>query len=520
MSSKLWTLDTEDDSKGNPIIINFYDGHEHFTFPSTQKALDWLINQTGPIEIWAVNCEYDLNNLFGKADELLCERTYLKSSFVKARLVGIPKLRVEFRDTLRHWKIGVAEMGLRLGFPKLDADFKHMKYDEKNITYCRRDTEITHRWVTAQKLEYAKIGADLKATIGSSAMSLWKNAYGGDAGKLSLRHRERCAKALRGGRVEIFKTGLVHGKIDCYDINSMYPYVMSHFPYPEIGSQHEPRIPDFNSEGVAWVRIDYPANIKIPCLPVRRSSLMFPVGKIEGAFCYPEIRQALADGAKVTRFSWAVEFRRTCRPFDDYVNDLYNKRKVSKDPLERDSLKGFMNNLFGKFGAKGEIEIIRGIERKVRNPPSPDANKIWAAYVTSYARLHLLKALRAHQDEILYCDTDSMYLLDAENVKTGNELGEWKHEGTWGTAHFRLPKVYMLEERGERQFKCKGVKKKNAEQFFDGLEVEYDSPIRFRESFSRGIKPNVWIKKTRQIHHQYDKRVLFPDGSTAPLVLA
>jgi hypothetical protein len=509
----IWAYDTEDDSKGKVKMLNFYNGLKHYTFKKPDESIEFLINEVRQATMWACNAEYDLNNLMGESDGLLCERTYLKTSFIKARIVNAPGVNIEFRDTLRHWKMGVAAMGEKLGFKKLP-------FDPDSVEYCQRDTEIVYRWVIRQQKEYEKLGAPLQATIGSSAVKLWKGRYDGNPGKISKGMKEQVSHALRGGRVEIFNTNLVHGRIDGYDINSMYPFVMKNNEYPDPSTAHRTDgEPDFNSEGVAEVTFDYPKNIGIPCLPVRRQTLLFPVGKFTGSFCYPEIRQALKDGAKILKVGRAIEFGGLCRPFDGYITDLYGRRVASKDDIQRDTLKLLMNNLYGKFGAKSSIEIVRGLTRSVKEMPSKDANMIWAAYVTSYARLHLLAALRKNEKHLLYCDTDSMYLLNAPVTKSGTALGEWKHEGTWGTAHFVLPKVYMLQREGQKFYKCKGVKKANAEQFFQGYEVEFDSPIRFRESFSRGIKPNVWVKKTRQLHHKYDKRIILKSGATRPIVL-
>ena len=61
------SLDTEDDSKGNVTIIDFFDGAHHHTFTGKELREDaWYFLQCYQPEIcWACNLEYDLINLYG-----------------------------------------------------------------------------------------------------------------------------------------------------------------------------------------------------------------------------------------------------------------------------------------------------------------------------------------------------------------------------------------------------------------------------------------------------------------------
>ena len=517
LSSNFLSLDTEDDSKGNVKIIDFYDGKKHITFTGKDcqsEATAWLIdsNPPGSIDVWACNAEYDIVNLLGTHIGLIAELTYLKSAFVKARI--LPKYHnggVHFYDTLRHWKLGVAGMGEKLGFRKL-------KFDPDSVVYCQRDAEIVHRFVAAQMKNYAALGAETKATIGATALALFKSKYAKESYMRPRTHGyEKLAQAIHGGRVEIFRTGIVEGTIRCYDVNSMYPAVMRAAKFPVVDSGFFTQYPDFGREGVAHLDVTYPANIDIPGLAIKHENkLIFPVGRLRGYWSYPEIRQAIKDGASIKKIHWSYEYARVCEPFTDFITDLYDRRKRSKDELERDTLKLLMNNLFGKFGESSEIELRTGTDIIKRPNHSKHANLIWSIYVTSYARLALLGILRSVKG-LLYCDTDSIFTVNHE-LSTGEELGELKLEGTWQRGHFVLPKTYILWGDSPK-YRAKGVPKAKAKDFFENYEAEWLSPVRYRESFRRELKPNLWIRKTRRLKHKYEKRLILPGGSTKPLNL-
>lgn len=90
------------------------------------------------------------------------------------------------------------------------------------------------------------------------------------------------------------------------------------------------------------------------------------------------------------------------------------------------------------------------------------------AYVTSYARLVLLDALRkqAEKGTVYYCDTDSIVCSQSMPPEMVNdkEIGKWDLEGELYSGLFLQPKVYY-EDKGEREtIKFKGVSKKTQAQ--------------------------------------------------------
>jgi hypothetical protein len=536
-------LDTEDDSKGSVFCINFYDGVEHFTFTDQDTALRWLCERPGHIEVWATNLGYDLNNLFCGFLEKL-EITYVESRIISARII---KAQVYFRDTLNHWKLSVEEMGRRIGLRKI----KTRAF--KNVAYCRRDTEITFKFIMAMKKEYEKIGCTLKATIGATALEYFYSKFCQRPNKeqvMSLEELLFCKKGYYGGRTEIFYTKPIEGNIQYFDINSLYPSVMRDFEFPKLESRHWVRAPDFSKEGMVHASIQSASN-KIPYLPWRgNKGLLFPNGNIEGHYTYFEIRKALELDYKICKIHKALEFREKVRPFVSFVETLYAARlkaQSENDELLSNSTKLILNNLYGKF-AQGNMYsqltpytdptkvegVVYGnlILNKIKGKYPLHTNAIWSCYVTAYARHRLYQGLSLVENDgglLIYCDTDSI-IFESEKkiIKPSNRLGEFKLEGEYKYAHFKLPKLYcLIPKKGKWIFKAKGIPIKSAANYFKKGKAKFRRPYKLKESLRRNLSPkkihelipNYWEMNEKETKSIYDKRIIHSNGTTSPVVL-
>ena len=501
----IWTFDTEDDSKGNMLLVDFYDGKKHYTFTSAEEAVSWLVEEVDEAEIWATNLGYDLSHLFYNIPG------FIKISYAGSRVISarIPKSKIVFRDTLNHWKISVAEMGKRIGHEKLEAELfddpTRKPTIEELTRRCQRDTEIPHRFVTAMKEKYSAIGMNLKATIGASALDHFYNTSFTKRPLENIFEKpelEFMKKAVYGGRTEVFftkpivsrdhlkllkkraKTDLeakaelasykdafvTDGKVRCYDFNSMYPDALARNEFPVLDGWYWTEKPDWSKDGIAEVTVESPPNMHIPFLPCyAEGNLYFPTGTFRTFVTYPEIREALSLGYKLIKSHDAIEFPTRYRPFEKYIIGLYERRnieKAKKDELASETFKLIMNNIFGKFGQGNEkTELIpldfkklakhkciiledKFILRTIEENFPPHTNMIWSAYTTAYSRIKLWKKLmEAHErsEMLVACDTDSVFAVSVENLfGDSKELGELKLEGTFNACHFKGLKHYKL----------------------------------------------------------------------------
>lgn len=568
MSHDHFAIDTEDDSNGHVTIVNVFDGVRHttwvrkpgedfddFRFP----IWDWLYRhatvkwQKGKphgrapysgftrrvLTIWACNTEYDLINLFGgQWLGKLCTLQYVSSGLLRATCVD---RHITFLDTLRHWPMSVEQMGGYLGLPKLDADFQ-------SVEYCRRDTEIVWRFVDAMLSRYDALGLTLKATLPSMALQLFKKKfYRKEFKALPAALVEKYREGYYGGRVEVYRFGYVPGPIRHYDVNSLFPSVMVDGAFPDLSHYRITQNPDWaNAEGMADVTIRLPET-DYPALPMRGSEdMVYAWGTMRGMWPYPEIRQALTDGAVIETVHGAYQHARGPTPFREYVHYCYEQRGRAQHEMDNVVWKLFMNSLYGKFGQRAELDMIYDDRfMKIESEPSPAANVIWAAYVTCLARVRLLSYLR-QTTACYYTDTDSLFTPD--QLPTSRELGRLKLEGVYTGMEAKGNKMYAVDlapeevaklppkeriryhaDRGDgslTRYKAKGVQKAEvkdgklvsdaARDFIRTGRALYRKPIRFRESRRVFLTPNVWMEMEKRREAVYTKRQMLDDGRTAP----
>lgn len=501
--------------------INFFDGERHYSFDRFERAIEWLLDQRG--DFWAVNLEYDMINVFNALLDQVCVLTYGGFGLLKATLYGKP---VRFYNTLRHWPLSVEEMGERLGYPKLP-------FEPTNLDYCKRDTEITWRFVGEMLKRYDELGMmNVGATLPSTALKFFLGSFCPVHHERheSLEIWDRLTECRYGGRCEVFYTHPVESAVHEYDINSSYPYAMQSQEFPDLLTINtSPAVAQFHKAGMARITVKAP-DLEFPVLPHKdpeSHKLLFPVGTLTGTWTYPEIRLALEQGYRILQVHNCIEYEPMPSPFKDYIDFLYRRRLEvkGKDELMSYTLKIAMNSTFGKFGEEGELQVVSKGKRYTLSQVPRHSNMIWAAYILAYGRIQLYRYMQAAAEKgrVLYCDTDSVFVRSRSKPfgEGSKELGALAYKGTYYYAHFKLPKLYRVDDH----YKAKGVpldkrtadnERLKREFFYDGV-AEFLKPYRFMEAKKLKEVPNVWRECTKQLNSNYDKREVLPDGSTLPL---
>jgi len=520
-----WAFDTEDNSQGRVYWVNFFNGTQHVSFDHPHRAIEWVLDQSG--DFWAVNLEYDMINVFSALMDKICVLTYGGFGLLKGTVYGKP---IKFFNTLRHWPLSVEEMGAYLGYPKLP-------FDPTNLDYCKRDTEITWRFVGEMLARYEELGMDqVGATLPSTALKFFVNRFCRVHYERhpSIKVWDRLARARFGGRCEVFHTWPVESAVHEYDINSSYPYAMKTQQFPNLESiRLTVKNPDWTKAGVACVTVISPDQ-EFPVLPYKHpetKKLLFPIGAFRGCWTYPEIRLALSKGYRIKAFHDAIEYEPMPSPFHDYIDFLYQRRLEvkEKDPLMGYTLKIAMNSTFGKFGEEGDLQIIsRGKKHTLSQVPR-HSNMIWAAYILAYGRMQLYEHMTRASEKgtLLYVDTDSVFVRSKVRPfgDGSSRLGQLGYKGTYHYAHFKLPKLYRVDDH----YKAKGVpldrraekgeeERLKREFFYDGI-AEFLKPYRWLESKKLREQANVWREVTKQCNAAYDKRELRKRGATWPLTI-
>lgn len=311
-----------------------------------------------------------------------------------------------------------------------------------------------------------------------------------------------------GGRTEVF-TPLLQGDKEIngfhYDVNSLYPFVCGAFEYP-IG------VPSFytNTTKISYIwrfwlqkhrglgfikaKVFIPKQ-KIPPLPSRLDKLCFLTGYIEGTWTFNELEYAVKNcGVKIVEFIEMIFFKNTFpvyRNFMKVFGDMKEEASKNKNVALTAFSKLIMNTAYGwtcmSRDDKSELDYIEKIDKYIGSDRLISYDKELGfcevksivrtetiqvqigAYVTSYARLVLLDALRkqAEKGEVYYCDTDSIVCEKpmSEDMVNNVVIGKWKEENVLKKGLFLQPKLYTEQTAEEYHFKFKGVTKERQKSF-------------------------------------------------------
>lgn len=419
--------------------------------------------------------------------------------------------------------------------------------EECETCYLKRDTEIVYNYIDLFQKEINALGGEMKNTLASTAMDLFRRRFLKREYKTPFKERnEWCRVAYFGGRVEPIKRGMVEG-VNIYDINSLYPYVMREFAYPDpntlIGIREglsESVIYDY--EGVSEVSIEVPP-MHLPPLPFRfNEKLFFPIGKLKGRWTHVELRAAVERGCVIHKVHWTLYTTETCTPFIDYVETLYSLRlryKAKKDPREF-IVKIMLNSLYGKFAQRpdaglqklesiskffnaddkagydfvvydNEVYARSGTEQ--RKQPSY-INVLWACYVTAYARLTLYEYMLNAGDNLAYVDTDSVFIQGT--LETSTDLGGMKLEYANVDVNIIAPKLYQISQNGEViRSKVRGVPSNYQETFMSEGQVSFMKALGFFEAAKRKLTPSQWIEVSKSMQIITPKRHYYSGERTS-----
>ena len=525
---------------------NYKIKHIEAFFTNQEEFTDFLMdlrkpNQKEiPTKIILFNASYDYWFLMKitKDDDLLTNGSNIITGKLKNGIPIMDLTNLTRQGSLEDWIGHIKEEMNKYGLYKKES----LEDLEKRV---KSDVKAT--WILGNYLEnffVKEMGIPLKLTIASAARYLFSLRFFTDYWQreekdLYLSEYER--KAYRGGRVEAF----IRGKEDIkgYDVNSMYLSVMQKELIPDPNSakyvNYPPNLPK-NTLYIADVTVKVPKQ-HIPPLPTidpETKKLIFPIGTFRGHFASPELDYAIKEcGVKIIKIHSYIKYKGK-HYFKDYAEFIWKKRKEYKDKHNKGMdilIKYLGNTLYGGFGQKnketffGKLEDLSLTDRKEKlritningvkyvtttTDEGEDSKHTFPCvpvFIASYARVLLLKALRANSESLIYTDTDSMKLRkEAIGVVIGDGLGEWGYEGEEKGLDFYKPKMY-----GD---KCKGVPKRAKLVFEDKTKkiFEYEKPNKMRESFRRGLMPALWNKITKEVSKIDDKRIWINDKESLP----
>lgn len=468
--------------------------------------------------------------------------------------------------------------------------FMNVSPDEDVLNYyLELDCRSLHKILTII-MEIAHIDLEELVrcpTTASLAMKVYKSGHADDYEEATStnyhgafgRHLESFVRlAYYGGRTEVFTPELTDGYH--YDVNSLYPYVMKSNRYPvgfalylEDAKEASRKYAFWKRRrigaGIAEATVIVPKDMHIPPLPYRAytgklsGKLLFPVGTLEGVWTFDELAFAEELGCEVTDIRQATYWRKTAAVFTEFVS-YWEEIKNTSQGAKRVFAKLVQNSLYGKFGMARERASLADISKLDELMANHEPYDVYhnreldirfvsfiteskaqyiqphlAVFVTSHARILLLKGLLAQQESgtVSYCDTDSIAgtsLMPEEDVHD-KEYGKWKLEGEVIEGIFLQPKLYAERYKdGEVTIRGKGIprdilNKLSYDDYKEWLEVIKDGKqerieifkdYEARKKFVTMLKKNEDFDTMQLLHKSINilaaqKRIMDYDNNTS-----
>ena len=478
---------------------------------------------------------------------------FINEKMFKGRLKQNGRHKVYLADSSGMWAgLSLSRIADEVGLPRLPApetlvrrrpgqeDYRHaVAIGELGVQdYTLQESRIVRGAMSLLQQEIHNLGGALKSTLPATAMDLFRRRYLDDEYWTPFVYRNEFARrAYYGGRCEPFALGW-WDCVNVYDFHSHYPAQMLGNDFPNPNTTIGPRQPGklawiMEKAGASDCTVDVPHS-KYPVLPYRVGwQVFYPVGTFRGTWCHNELRYAIEQGVRIRQVHATLYSEDTVSPFDGYVRDLWEKRKVLKAQGSPRALiyKLLLNSLSGKFGQRLEgglreletmeayergghrrgtefLELRRMIYAKVLIPTTriPDYIIVpWAAYITAYARIALHQAMLNAPGPILYVDTDSIMCFS--DLETGDDLGDLSLQAKGATVDLIAPKMYdLVFETGERSPVAKGVPTSLAGEYCTYKEVEYWKALNWCEAARMKLDPSVWVKVKKRAMLDRPKR--------------
>ncbi len=238
-------------------------------------------------------------------------------------------------------------------------------------------------------------------------------------------------------------------------------------------------------------------------------------------------------GVRIRQVHATLYSEKTVSPFTGYVTDLWQAReKLKAQGSPRQIVyKLLLNSLSGKFGQREEgslfelqsvndwitagrpvgtefLELRKTVYAKVPVPVKrlPDYIIVpWAAYITSYGRIELHKAMLDVPGPVLYVDTDSIHAYGS--LPTGNKLGDLGLQAEGCCVDYIAPKMYdLVFSTGERSPVAKGVPSEVQGSYCTYKEVEYWHALGWLEAARYKLDPSVWVEMKKKVRWADPKR--------------
>jgi hypothetical protein len=314
-------------------------------------------------------------------------------------------------------------------------------------------------------------------------------------------------KSFYGGRFELIQRGYI-GECYLYDINSAYPYALTHLPDIMDGKWIQSRKINPNAAlGFFYIRAQIDYTVRIAPFPFRTKNdrIIYPSGEFKTFVTLEELK-AVGNDPKV-RYTIIDSYQflpnKDCQyPFKRFVTEQYGKRlhlKQEKNPLER-AVKIILNSMYGKTA------------QRVNNQMGNLFNPIIASYITGFARAQLYRFVKDHGLDAytVAFATDSIACRKRIDGLDSKKLGEMKLDKHASDVYFLSNGFYRFNDI----WKNRGIgydseKKIEIEHLDTKINKDGQLYISVRTTKNTHIKGGIIYNKLDKIGviEEYEKKI-------------
>lgn len=542
-----WTADIEATlNKENVFdfeLIVFYNGFEYHTFLKNQltEIRDFLNDKN---EIYFHNLDFDIMFFFTQKIfyDMFIGTTLLNSGNLSIALTR--NKTVIFKNSLTILPLPLKK--IVSDFLKIDdKDYQNDKENVLNLdiisleNYCKKDCfylyeaikkydEIVGNVYKMKNKKYKR-----KLTIPSQSLDIFLKCYNDFDGYFNLVENQvfKDLNYYKGGHTEIFTKKIYHQNVYYYDVNSLYPFIMTNIKFDKNGYKRvaisNTKILNLLKKGLTFfifceIEIkECSENFYKRFLPTRNqdeSKNFYKFGKHKTLLSEIGYKFCLDNNIPILKKLKLFIGRSgvDIHPFKKYVDEM----QFLKNNIDKTIGKLFLNSLYGKFGAKKIVKSIHLNSQKTSNANDfglygevffwsemiklPFFSEKTIRYsiagkITESARLFMqnifIKEFTNNNNKILYTDTDSLICTKPIN----KELVDNKVFGKFSNEfeNYGIPNddVYLLSDK----FYCFEKSKKIAIKGLKNIDFEtvlYNGKKMDKEGFLKmDFKNFVFVKK-------------------------
>ena len=438
---------------------------------SIEQEMFYIMCENNEYTWYAHNSQYDLRYLVEQLTEYMDRlHVYLRTdSDIFMVTLDLPeygeKKQLVIKDSFALFPQSLEKFAASMcpDLPKLSFDWEAGDFDPSNsdhVAYALRDADsLLAALLKFNELVLDTFGVNCKATTASTAMAAWQHSLDKNERYFpgSQNNDDFIRSAYYGGLVFLTDTNLVPDA-KTYDLNSSYPYQMMTHQFP-VGNPGKTKRFESGKMGVYTVIVKTPDDLIVPILPMRDDKgITWPSGTFETTCTSVDLQFAIDHGYRLLAVVEGLVWDNSASPFKAFVEKCRSIRFAHKGTGLETVAKLMQNSLYGKFGTKkkrrkiyaslpeeeqagceawGDFYIREEIDEEMLALPQ------WAAFVTAYARRHLLSHVYAvGPQNAIYGDTDSITVRGGNSLPTGDQYGDLKLEKEWHHFRARAPKVY------------------------------------------------------------------------------